>query len=266
MKISEYIQGKRFDFPCYCIYKIKNLINSKVYIGLTKNIDDRIRTHLICVRDKSYDKSIIHRSIRKHGCENFEINILTTCSSLKEANQKEIELIDFFKSADREYGYNLTLGGKVGKPNRENILKRRRRSTRKRPVARYTVEGNIIDTFESVMEASRQLNLNQSCIHRVSRTNNTTGGFMFKKYTNHPQKKIEPYIDNTGKNLIEYTKKHGANNKIKCKAINLKTGEEFYADSLLELSNKIGVHKTTIFRILKNENHKKWKIIKLQES
>ena len=62
----------------FYIYQYLNLINNKVYIGQTNNIDRRIREHKSnSFNSKSVNyNNIIHKAIRKYGYENFEITIL----------------------------------------------------------------------------------------------------------------------------------------------------------------------------------------------
>lgn len=93
------------------IYKITNILNNKCYIGQTiKNLNHRINRHF-------YNASIkinhpLYDSINKYGKESFLIEVLETCDSLDNLNLREIHYISLYKSTDRNFGYNLTSGGK----------------------------------------------------------------------------------------------------------------------------------------------------------
>lgn len=55
------------------IYKIQNLINGKIYIGQSKNIEKRWLRHKTTAfnkNDHSYNLPL-YRAIRKYGLENF---------------------------------------------------------------------------------------------------------------------------------------------------------------------------------------------------
>ena len=52
-----------------------------------------------------------YNAIKKYGFENFSCEILKQDLSLEEANYWEKFFISFYKSNDRKYGYNITLGG-----------------------------------------------------------------------------------------------------------------------------------------------------------
>ena len=91
----------------YTIYMHKNKINGKVYIGQTCQKPERRWDN-----GKRYTHcSAFYRAIQKYGWENFEHIILFEHLNHEEANQKEIELIQYYKSTDRKYGYNCQLGG-----------------------------------------------------------------------------------------------------------------------------------------------------------
>jgi hypothetical protein len=86
------------------VYKITNLLNNKIYIGKDKT------------NNPNYFGSglLIRNAIKKYGKENFTKDILEFCSSEEQLNEKERYWIDYYKSYNRDIGYNLTLGGDGG--------------------------------------------------------------------------------------------------------------------------------------------------------
>ena len=98
----------------FFIYQYLNLINNKVYIGQTNNIDRRIREHKSnAFNPKSINyNNVIHKAIRKYGYENFEISILETFEgTYEQANLKESFWIKKKHSLVTENGYNILEGG-----------------------------------------------------------------------------------------------------------------------------------------------------------
>lgn len=93
------------------IYKIINKIKNKVYIGQAVNLKQRIQTHLNSVK-KTHNYPLYH-SMRKHGVENFDVEILIQEKNLtkQELDDLEIDFIRLYNSIDRLFGYNLTKGG-----------------------------------------------------------------------------------------------------------------------------------------------------------
>ena len=86
------------------IYKIKNKINHKVYIGQSNDPNRRFREH--CTKSEECN-SLIHRAIVKYGVENFELSIL---GWFEDYNEKEKFYIQKYRSIT-PYGYNIAIGG-----------------------------------------------------------------------------------------------------------------------------------------------------------
>lgn len=95
------------------IYKIKNNINNKIYIGKTnQSIEERLREHIKDSTRRDNEKRPLYNAINKYGIENFSIEIIEECSPeiLSDREKYWIEYYGSFK-----YGYNATKGGD-GKP------------------------------------------------------------------------------------------------------------------------------------------------------
>lgn len=94
--------------------------NNKKYIGITMNIPNYRWNN-----GNGYNRQkIMKNAIKKYGWENIKHKILFTNLTKEEAEQKEIELIAFYKSNQRKYGYNIENGGNcVGKMSEETKKK-----------------------------------------------------------------------------------------------------------------------------------------------
>jgi group I intron endonuclease len=94
----------------YTVYQHKNKINGKVYIGITSRIpEDRWGVDGCNYRSSPH----FYSAIQKYGWDNFEHNILFDNLTKEQACIKEQELIKYFNSMDREFGYNSTSGGET---------------------------------------------------------------------------------------------------------------------------------------------------------
>ena len=91
----------------FVIYLIRNLINSKIYIGQTNNLTNRLWKHVNCKNSKQY----ITNSIKKYGFKNFECEILHFAETFEEMNTLEAFYIEKYESTNREIGYNIRKGG-----------------------------------------------------------------------------------------------------------------------------------------------------------
>ena len=81
------------------IYKITNLVNGKVYIGASKNIEKRWSNH------KRSVSSPIHSDLEALGEENFKFEVLIECPETMLA-QWERDMICLYDADDPEKGYN----------------------------------------------------------------------------------------------------------------------------------------------------------------
>lgn len=95
----------------YTVYKHKNKINNKVYIGITIQKPQ----HRWGKDGNGYKQNkYFYSAIQKYGWDNFEHIILFENLEPDVAYKKEQELIALYKSNSKEYGYNQSVGGEFG--------------------------------------------------------------------------------------------------------------------------------------------------------
>lgn len=94
----------------YYIYVIQNKINLKIYVGQTKSLKRRWKSHRDRLANKNYNHPL-YNSIRKHGIENFSMQEIENFDNLDDCNEAEEFWINFFQSRNREFGYNIAFGG-----------------------------------------------------------------------------------------------------------------------------------------------------------
>lgn len=94
------------------IYKITNLVNGKVYIGKTADMERRRAEHF------KKRRHFVGKAIAKYGDANFSVEtIVSDVSEENELNRLEMFWIEQYQSHDDRYGYNLTHGGEGGRFN-----------------------------------------------------------------------------------------------------------------------------------------------------
>lgn len=92
------------------VYLIRNRVSGKVYIGQTRmGVVRRWITHKSDALLRP--KSIFHKAVKKYGPENFDVVELGPAFSLEELNEMEMRAIWTHRSTDREFGYNIAVGG-----------------------------------------------------------------------------------------------------------------------------------------------------------
>lgn len=89
------------------IYRVKNKINGKIYIGQTKfDLKKRRREHEAAARGNS--QLVFHKAIRKYGPKNFRWSILCRVRNEWELDKKELQYINEYNSY--HFGYNMIMG------------------------------------------------------------------------------------------------------------------------------------------------------------
>ena len=90
------------------IYLIVNLVNGKVYVGLSrKTFEKRYKKDWSLTSDSEHLK----RAVQKYGKENFVILIMEENRGINILNILETYYILKFRSNEKKYGYNKTSGG-----------------------------------------------------------------------------------------------------------------------------------------------------------
>lgn len=111
----------------YVIYRFKNKVNGKVYIGqTTKPLRKRVIQHMTNSRPTTnIKKTYFHNALNKYGFENFDLDIIERCASQEELDEREIYWIAYYRSTDKKYGYNTDTGGRNGSLGRKLSEERR---------------------------------------------------------------------------------------------------------------------------------------------
>lgn len=222
------------------IYCIKNLVNSKLYIGYTVNFTDRKNSHFELLRKKKHYNSKLQRAFLKYGEGNFQFEIIEKCEK-EFLMEKEDYWCKFFNTHKDEFGYNisptspkenlyykekakkisLALTGKkqsdVAKENaRKRMIgnqygkgkKREKNAINKgvikqmKPVEIYDKNGIFIKEYKSAAEAARDLAINPFNVHQCARgVAKTIKGYQVKyKEDIRTVKKVQ-YLRNIGVNI-----------------------------------------------------------------
>lgn len=99
------------------IYIITNMVNGKEYIGITSmGYLTRFKSHISTSKKLNDRRSryVLYNAMRKHGINNFKVELLEQVDTYEEAKIKEKEYINKFNTYYKNnlsWGYNMTLGG-----------------------------------------------------------------------------------------------------------------------------------------------------------
>lgn len=145
------------------IYKVENKINHKIYIGQSKDIYSRWRQHQRYVIN---DGSYFHKALIKYGINNFNWEIIESCSE-NELNEKEEQWINKYNSLVPN-GYNIKLGGLQSK------------TYLAKQVNKYSLDGKLLATFISATEAANSIQCAPAQISIACNTSGYCHGFIWR--------------------------------------------------------------------------------------
>lgn len=208
-----------------------NLVNKKKYIGITQQKPIKRWSNGLgyC------QQSLFYNAIKKYGWDNFKHEVLLCNLTKEQAEMFEVELIKYYKSNNRKFGYNQSIGGEFGakgvKQNKE--FYRNRNVTMQIPIICLDTK----EKFVSVKEASKKLNLDHRHISRVlTKQRKSTGGLHFE------------YLDKYNKNN-EYDLSPGITKPKKIICLN--TGQIF--PSITQASKELNLELSAIAKVCKGK-------------
>lgn len=211
------------------VYRIINIINGKIYIGITiRPLRERFWEHKKAAHDL-----YISRAIKKYGKQNFVIEEIDSADSEEELIYLEKYWIRFYRSCDALYGYNLTNGGESSIISKKTKFK----------LAKFFVK--CLETNEiyiNTKSAADHKNISEAAIYLcfIGR-NKTAGGFSWTKI---PKDGIS--IDQT----IDYHNPDKIIIKKNIRSIKCNETGEIYK-SLSEAAKTIGISAAYLIKVIK---------------
>lgn len=196
------IENKTNKEGNYVVYKHTSPSN-KVYIGITGQNPPEKRW----VNGHGYTQNeYFNDEIIRYGWDNFVHEILYRNLTRTEAQEKECELIAYYKSTDKNLGYNIKAGGykQVSDVNGVKVVGN---SSGKSsiPVNQYTCLGEFIQTFGNALIAEFATGVCSSNIIKCCEEKLQSAGKFVWRYDN-PNYNSISYNYRINKQIIQYAK------------------------------------------------------------
>lgn len=86
------------------VYAMQHKVTGRIYVGKTKNLDERLYVHLNSLAKGKHDNELMQEDVNKFGCD-FDFFILDTVNNLSES-RKELDWMDELNTGDKRVGYN----------------------------------------------------------------------------------------------------------------------------------------------------------------
>lgn len=267
------------------IYKIRNCINGKIYIGQSIDILGRFNDHKANVTKKfNYH---LYKSFRKYGLENFEFIIFEKVDNILLLDSREQYWMDFYNSYNPEFGYNIcklatsTKGykhteetrkkisqkskGRVSPNKGKNLLSLEQRKAQSLYMKNKWQDNTYINKV--ITKIIESCNKEEFKIRQAQKTKECwdTPGYRQlqseshkKAFLNNPE--LYNKVSETHKNLwknLEYRNKQIEKRKIKRKLLNFDKVKNLYLIqnfNMKETAKLLGVCKDTLSNFIKENN------------
>lgn len=152
----------------------------KFYVGITslKNIEDRWGKE-----GNGYKTQYFKRAIDKYGWDNFFHIIVSENLSKNDAFELEKLFIKQLKSNFPEYGYNISDGGDCAMLGKHHSQEAKQKISNRfsEPVDQYNENGLLVKSWNSMIEAEKELNIDRSSIAKCCKgIYKTSKGFAWR--------------------------------------------------------------------------------------
>lgn len=164
---------------------ISDYDHNKFYVGITGRADENLRWK----NGSGYrNQKLFYRAIQKYGWNNMEHIVISRNLKQEDACTLEKIIISELHSDIPIYGYNISSGGTAGGGAPIKL-------------ARYNLDGNLIDVFPSVKAAYEHVvgkeygnacNIGDASLNKDSTS--SAYGYLWRRFEEKPLLKIKPYV------------------------------------------------------------------------
>lgn len=207
------------------IYKILNTVNGKFYIGSTNNLRKRLYEHYRELNLGTHTNKHLQAAWIKYGKEGFKFQILETIKDTsnftnEDLRQLETDYIQKTQCYKDSIGYNIIAGGigtlnvpcseekrkKISEANKgkkawnkgvamsegqKELLKQINRSKKGKPIDIYTIEGEFIETLDSIKAVVEKYNVAKNTVTDICKERRSGKKYIFKYHSE------EELVENT---------------------------------------------------------------------
>lgn len=169
------------------IYRIKNSINNKIYIGSTKNIEARWAKHRALLRHNKHQNTHLQNAWNKYGENAFIFEVIEECKIEDLINREQF----FIDNLNPEYNQTAIAGKVEMTAERRDKLsksvlkayKEGRLEGTTKVIYQYDLRGNYLRSFESLKQAVELTKVDLSHLSEaLNGKKNVVGGYVWRFY------------------------------------------------------------------------------------
>ncbi len=154
------------------VYQVRNIVNNKVYIGSSVNIQSRLSRHKHDLTHGKSHNSELQKSYNKYRAKAFIFEVVDITISKNKLRHMEQYHIDRMKATDKRYGYNIcpcahglklatSTKAKISKGmrNKRNALGAKRTEEAKRKIGLASLGNKYSLGFKHSVETKNKMSL-----------------------------------------------------------------------------------------------------------
>ena len=96
------------------VYKIENIVNHKIYVGSSVDINKRFDSHIKSLRKGKHNNKYLQRAWDKYGECNFDFAIIELVDDKDKIRDREQYYIELYDSSNHSCGYNILPNTNIG--------------------------------------------------------------------------------------------------------------------------------------------------------
>lgn len=149
------------------VYQIINTVNGRRYIGSSVRLHKRLAEHRRKLDRGSHENARLQNAYKKYGSGAFEFLLIEHVSCRADLLRREQFWIDFHRSSDRNYGYNIcvTAGSPAGTKHSDEAKLRMSAAQQKRAPASESTREKISAALKGRIKSPEEIER-----HRTSLT------------------------------------------------------------------------------------------------
>lgn len=202
------------------IYQIRNPSNDRIYIGSTINLARRYKEHLYSLLNNNHSNLFLQNDFNKSG-KNFLFLILERSTKEQILCLEQQYLSVLYDEQKRCYNFSKFARARYGKHSLQtkkkisNSLKNKPKTKEHRmkislnkkeiskSVLQYSLLGELINSFGSISQASKQSNIAKASIMKVlNRERYQAGGFLWVHRIEEAKVAKERYLQNKNIEMV----------------------------------------------------------------
>lgn len=181
------------------VYKIFTNFSDQCYIGSTgRNFAHRWRQHLTDLRNNKHINSALQNVVNKHEISSLIFEIIEIVEEKKDIIDREQYWIDYFNSFKN--GYNCT---PIAYSSLGRIVSEKTKSKFYKEVSQYDMNGNYINTYKSLKDASQETNTDYVTLSNACNLKTKLANKFQWRFGNH-RNKINTIGAKSNKFVIQY--------------------------------------------------------------